>query len=112
MLLSSDNENSIMYNNIRVDVNNNVNLKEYNQVICLELSTSGKENVLQVIEELEKREDVIYVGPNYYWSLGSDDLDSTDYEDFGLQNAANIIQLSYAWDELERWQLSTVKGGN
>ena len=60
---------------------------------------------------MEKREDVIYVGPNYYWSLGSDDLDSTDYENFGLQNAANIIQLSYAWDELERWQLSTVKVG-
>ena len=38
---------------------------EYNQILCLELPNPGKQNVLDAIKELEKREDVLAAEPDY-----------------------------------------------
>ena len=41
----------------------------FNQVLYLELANPGKKNVLDAIDKLMLREDVIYAGPNYIYSL-------------------------------------------
>lgn len=49
-----------------------VDLKTYRRVICIELEENNKENVLEVIKTLEKRDDVLYAGPDYFIYLNSD----------------------------------------
>lgn len=39
--------------------------KDYHQILCIELKDKGKENVLAAIKELEKRDDILTVAPNY-----------------------------------------------
>lgn len=46
-----------------------VNIYEYNQILCLRLKNPGKQNVLDAIKELEKREDVLSASPNYIMSI-------------------------------------------
>ncbi len=48
-----------------------VDLETFNQVLCLELETAGKQNVLDVIKILEKHPDVKYAGPDYEMTLCS-----------------------------------------
>lgn len=42
---------------------------EYNQWMVLELDSHDKQNVLDVIKELEKRDDVFIAGPNFYMHI-------------------------------------------
>lgn len=49
-----------------------VDLNTYRRVICIELEENNKENVLEVIKTLEKRDDVLYAGPDYFIYLNSD----------------------------------------
>ena len=49
----------------------NENLKKYNDVLSLELKNSTKENVLELIDELAMRDDVLYAGPDYQISISS-----------------------------------------
>ena len=44
-------------------------IQTYNQVLYLKLSNPGKQNVLDAISKLMLREDVIYAGPNYIYSV-------------------------------------------
>lgn len=86
---------------------NGINNKNdaYNQVLCLELENTGKENVLQAIQKLRKRSDVIYAGPDYVMRLCSttpDDLSNSQ------QEIADIIQLPQAWDITTGSSLVTV----
>ena len=46
-----------------------VNIYEYNQILCLRLKNPGKQNVLDAIKELEKREDIKSASPNYIYSI-------------------------------------------
>ena len=55
-----------------------VDLNTYRRVICIELEENSKENVLEVIKALEKRDDVLYAGPDYFVYLNSDSEDSLD----------------------------------
>ena len=72
-----------------------VSYKEYNQVICLELEETGKTNVLDSIETLQEREDVLYAGPDYAISVGKIPNDPG----YNLQSQyANMIQLPDAWE--------------
>lgn len=38
----------------------------YNQILCLELPTNSKANVIKAIKQLEKRDDILYAGPDFY----------------------------------------------
>ena len=66
----------------------------YNPILSLKLSQPGKANVLRAIELLNQREDVIYAGPNYIYSLASSTANDQYYND---QWAINKIQLPMAW---------------
>lgn len=38
----------------------------YNQILCLELPSNSKANVLMAIKQLEGRDDILYAGPDFY----------------------------------------------
>ena len=46
-----------------------IDIYKYNQILCLRLKNPGKQNVLDAIKELEKREDVKSASPNYIMSI-------------------------------------------
>ena len=73
-------------------------LSKYNQIICLELEQPGKKNVLAAIETLEDRDDILYVGPDYIFTM--DTLSSTTYNDQYISDqwAIEDIQLPDAWE--------------
>ena len=74
-----------------------INPDTFKQILCLELNTPGKENVLEAIKALEKLPFVHYAGPAYTVSLqSSTDSTSTDplYEEqWGLSR----IGIEEAW---------------
>lgn len=72
-----------------------VDAGEYNQILCLELEEAGKENVLEAIEALEDREDVLYVGPDFEISACATTPNDAGYSQ---QWAATKIELPAAWD--------------
>ena len=72
-----------------------VDIDDYNQVLCLELKDAGKENVLKAIEQLQKRDDIIYAGPDYVIKSCSTTPDDSLYSQ---QWAPDKIQLPQAWD--------------
>ncbi|MBQ8382999.1 MAG: S8 family serine peptidase [Clostridia bacterium] len=78
-----------------INPTSDIDITNYNQVLCLELEHAGKENVLQVIQELQKRDDVIYAGPDYVIQTCSI---TPDDEYYGNQWAPETIQLPQAWD--------------
>lgn len=67
----------------------------YNQVLCVELENSGKENVLDAIDELMTRDDIIYAGPDYVIHMSS--TEPNDFS-FSSQTAVQVIDLQEAWD--------------
>ena len=72
-----------------------VNVQEYNQILCLTLPTAGKQNVLAAIKLLMQRDDVKYAGPDYVIYKASTIPDDTYYED---QWGHEKIKLPQAWD--------------
>lgn len=81
-----------------------INIEHFNQVLLLELAEPGKEKVLSAINELENRADVLYAGPNYYYTIKTNDMPSSSYslhpfDDFNdKQWAIDKINLLGAWD--------------
>lgn len=77
-----------------------VDTESFHQVLSLKLANAGKENVLAAISILEQRSDILYVGPNYIYTLDSDVLCSTYPSDTHLneQWAIEMINLPEAWD--------------
>ena len=72
-----------------------VDVLEYNQILCLTLPTAGKQNVLTAIKLLMQRDDVKYAGPDYYMQLFRTPNDSQYSRQ---QLYANLISLPQAWD--------------
>lgn len=72
-----------------------VNKEKYRRVLKLTLNEVSKENVLNTINILIKREDVLYAGPNYKLSLSSSSLNDTYYSS---QWAIENIDLSQTWN--------------
>ena len=72
-----------------------VDLKEFNQILCLELEVPGKQNVLNAIKVLEKHPDVKYAGPDYYMTLFSEGTNDTYVDE---QWALDMIDLPAAWE--------------
>lgn len=65
-----------------------------NHVLCIELAAPGKQNVLNAIKVLQKREDFLYVGPDYI--ICAQSLPNDDY--IHQQWAISNIQLNDAWN--------------
>ena len=51
------------------DVEGSVDLDNYVQILCLELTEPGEKNVKQAIDVLQKREDVLFAEPDYVGHL-------------------------------------------
>lgn len=67
----------------------------FNQILCLELPGNSKAGVLEAIAALQKRDDVLYVGPDYYM-YGHSTVPNDSF--IGDQWAVNKISLPLAWD--------------
>ena len=78
-----------------------IDLSTYKQVLCIELEDTGKDKVLDAIKELEKRDDVLYVGPDYYLEPCSDTSTQTYEAYFEDQWAYDTIKLGDALDEID-----------
>lgn len=72
-----------------------VNTENYKRVLSLTLNQNSKENVLQVINSLIEREDVLYVGPDYIMTTSSTSSNDTYATS---QWAINNIGLKDCWD--------------
>lgn len=75
--------------------NNLVNKEKYKRVLSLQLKNKTKENVLDAIDILISRDDVLYAGPNYIFSITSTVPDDTLCEE---QWAIDNIKLPQTWD--------------
>ena len=74
-------------------------IQSYNQVLYLRIENPGKQNVLDAIDQLMLREDVIYAGPNYIYSVV---LEST---------AVGFPQNEAAYDNLQLWDAWEITTG-
>lgn len=72
-----------------------VNTETYNQILCLTLPETGKQNVLAAIKLLMQREDVKYAGPDYVITMVSTIPNDAYYSD---QWGHTKIKLPQAWD--------------
>ena|GEM_PF-4269362 len=72
-----------------------VDVQKFNRYLLLVLEEKGKENVLIAIRELEKREEILWAGPNYIGSACTTNPQGT-YS--GQQWALGNLNLPDAWD--------------
>ena len=73
-----------------------IDIEDFINCICIKLSEKGKENVLKTIKILEKRNEILYVGPNYILQ-GATTPDDTQYQ-MDNQWGIDALQLPEAWD--------------
>lgn len=92
------NSDFLRYDCERVNELTNSSLNKNNkQVLCLNLKSSSKENVLKTIDKLMKRDDVLYAGVDYKISAATtipNDYNPSAY----VQWAIDDISLPQAWD--------------
>lgn len=50
-----------------------IDTSDFNQTVCITLSTKSKQNVLDVVHELEKREDILAAEPDYFLHSNTSD---------------------------------------
>lgn len=95
----SDEDNSV----INALPENQINVGEFREIISLELKTPGKNNVLEAIDQLERRDDVIYAGPDYIYTLESTSIaETSDDPKVGEQWAIEKIDLPEAWEKFTK----------
>ena len=93
-------------NGVQARIDESLNIGKFNQVLSIKLSEIGKDKVLAAIEVLEKYDDILYVGPDYYWTYCGDTSNSEVYlQDFSEQWAYTQIQLDDAWDYINSLNL-------
>ncbi len=83
----------------------NIRINTFNKILCIELENTGKENVLRAIQELQKRDDIIYAGPDYVIKIDSTVPNDEKYDE---QWASEKIKLPQAWDITTGSNLVTV----
>jgi len=86
--------------NVPLDVANSASFKEldpqkYTKILVLELKEPGKANVLSAIKLLEKRNDILYAGPNYRYYP---DVIPNDTYYSQQQTYTSLINLPNAWN--------------
>jgi len=82
------------------NISGKIDLDNYHQMLSLKLTIPGKENVLQAIEKLHEREDVLFAQPNFE-IYHEDAVTSTSVTPndnlYSSLWAINKIQLPQAW---------------
>lgn len=72
-------------------IDNSIDLGKYNSIVCLTLEETGKDKVLDAINKLRQRNDILYVGPDMELSIDSLNSDSVVYSD--PASIRNLIEL-------------------
>lgn len=78
-----------------IDENIKDEYSDFHQTLCITLNKHDKQNVLDAIETLQKRKDVLYAEPNYCITLDSTDVTNDEY--VSEQWALDKINLPDAW---------------
>ena len=78
-----------------IDENIKDEYSDFHQTLCITLNKHDKQNVLDAIETLQKRNDVLYAEPNYCITLDSTDVTNDEY--VSEQWALDKINLPDAW---------------
>lgn len=78
-----------------IDENIKDEYSDFHQTLCITLNKHDKQNVLDAIETLQKRNDVLYAEPNYCITLDSTDVTNDEHVD--KQWALDKIDLPDAW---------------
>jgi len=81
----------------RIDNGMLVNEDNFRRIFYIELSVKDKLNVLHVINILEQRDDIFYVGPNYKMKLSALPVPAPSHIVDQMQ-VLNSISLPQAWD--------------
>ena len=74
----------------------NKEIKKNNRILSLKIKNKGKKEVLKAIKKLEKRDDVLYVGPDYTMKIATDQVIPND-KYFDEQNELQNMQFPEAW---------------
>ena len=85
------------------EMTSDVDVRDFKTVLSLELAEKSKENVLETIRELEKRDDVLYAEPDYIMTFfAAPNPKPTYYNSQWALNNSNpnnpFIQMHNAWD--------------
>ena len=92
----------------------NSKISNYNQIVCIYLNEIGKDKVIEAINTIRKRSDVMYVGPDYkIYSCSSNSVVSPNdrvYAD-GQEPVFDIISLPQAWTLVQNIDKQTVRIG-
>lgn len=72
-----------------------IDIQKFNRILRLELEKQSKENVLYVIKQLEKMDNILYAGPDYFISI---DYTPPSGVYAAQQWALDNIDLPDAWD--------------
>lgn len=67
----------------------------FNRVLCIELTETGKDKVLEAMDALMERDDILYAGPDYEITITSVTPNDALYT---YQWAPRTIQLPLAWE--------------
>ena len=87
-------------------IDNSIDLGKYNSIVCLTLEETGKDKVLDAINKLRQRNDILYVGPDMELSIDSLNSDSVVYSD--PASIRNLIELPQALLQIENTSPITV----
>ena len=80
----------------RIELAMLVDIEKFRRILYLELPVKSKENVLEAIKLLERREDILYAGPDYIMELYSDPY--SDPTNYGTKtDIFNSISIPQAW---------------
>jgi len=99
------------WSELRLHIENNMlpDIDNFRRILDLTLTNPGKENVLMAIKLLERRGDVFYAGPDFFFELQAlpNPLPSNYYDDgvdanngyyYSQSSIHNLIKLPQAWD--------------
>ncbi|MDR1631047.1 MAG: S8 family serine peptidase [Oscillospiraceae bacterium] len=75
-----------------------VNPEKYRASLSLKLKNPGKENVLEAIRALEKRDDIISASPNGYFTMSLTPNDSLLGQQWAVGTGTGNINMRQAWD--------------
>lgn len=107
--------NSIAYSSIKdltkIDniSSNYLDSSNFNQILKITLTTESKQNVLNVIKELEEKEEFLWTGPNYSGTIESEqNTVDTDIEDEEtLYDKQWGLHGEYGINAEEAWNIGT-----
>jgi len=81
--------------NLQEETYHDFSVEKFHKIFSLELNVASKENVLNAIKEIEKRDDVLYAGPDYVLTTCATYTNDTLRS---AQWAIEKIDLPEAWD--------------